>query len=103
MSTYACKVPSYYNFVCLYTVIMEDTELMSRNISLTFLDGSTNQTQCVSIPITNDTFLEGDHNFTIDIISAGSPPHAEIGAQSNAAVTIQDDESELMACLCSQE
>ena len=61
---------------------------------LTFRDGSTNQTLFICIPITNDTVLEGDHDFTVAIVDAGSSPHAEVAEPSSTTVTIEDDESE---------
>ena len=88
-------------FLCsiLHIVVLEDTELSSVNITLTFSEGSTNTSSCVSIPIANDMVLEGDHAFTVSIISAGSSPHAIIGASSTATVTIEDDEGKsLLLC-----
>ena len=75
---------------------MEDTGLWGFDFTLAFPDGSTNQTRCVIIPIRNDTLLEGDHAFTVDITSAGSSPHAAVGTPSTATVNIEDDESELI-------
>ena len=57
------------------------------------MDGSTDREACFPIPITNDNELEGPHNFTVDIISAGSTPHAAIDVTNSATtVVIIDDE-----------
>ena len=89
------KVCILIEFIYLCTVIQNDTGLTA-GFNLTFPDGSTNQTclKFISIPITYDTVLEGDHDFTVAIIDAGSSPHAEVAEPSSTAVTIEDDESE---------
>ena len=44
----------------------------------------------------SDEELEGLHDFTVAIISAGSPPHATINPlSSTTTVLIDDDEREL--------
>ena len=85
------------SFSCqFYTVVLEDTELINSSIPLTFPDGSTNQSRCTSIPIRDDSALEGNHAFTVEITSAGCSPHAAVNATSSTTtVTIQDDESKL--------
>ena len=77
----------------MHTVVLNDTELSSVDFSVTFLDGSSDQTRCTPIPIRNDMVLEGDHAFTVAIVGAGTPPHAVVGSPSSTTVTIKDDES----------
>ena len=60
---------------------------------MVFSVGETESTGCVDVPITSDTELEGDHDFTVTITSAGSTPHASIGTPSVSTITIKDDES----------
>ena len=76
------------------TAVAEDTELpMGGTFTLTFPEGSTDEERCVGVPIRSDEELEGDHAFTVDIVSAGSPPHAIVDAMSSTTtVTIEDDE-----------
>ena len=83
--------------------MLEDTELWSLNFSVTFPDGSISQTLCTTIPIKNDMELEGDHDFTVDIISAGSLPHAETVAPSSTRVIIKDDERKSLLTSVSHE
>ena len=80
----------------IYTAVLDDTEFNSVLFSLTFPDTSNDQTLCAPIPIMSDKELEGFHDFTVTIISAGSPPHATINPLSNTTtVVIVDDEREL--------
>ena len=60
---------------------------------MVFSVGQTESTGCVDVPITSDTELEGDHDFTVTITSAGNTPHASIGTPSVSTITIKDDES----------
>ena len=80
----------------IYTAVLDDTELSSLLFLLTFPDTSSDQTLCASILITSDEELEGLHDFTVTIISAGNPPHATINPlSSTTTVIIDDDEREL--------
>ena len=88
------KVCILIEFIYLCTVIQNDTGLTAGIITLIFPDGSSDQILFICIPITNDTVLEGDHDFTVAIIDAGSSPHAEVAEPSSTTVTIEDDESE---------
>ena len=59
------------------------------------MEGSTDSIICAEIPIVNDMALEDNHQFTVDIVSAGSDPHAMVDStMSTTTVTITDDESE---------
>ena len=80
----------------IYTAVLDDTEFNSVLFSLTFPDTSNDQTLCAPIPIMSDEELEGLHDFTVAIISAGSPPHATINPLSTTTtVVIVDDERKL--------
>ena len=82
------------HFMSLSTVVAEDTELTDPNLMLVFPDTTTETTRCLTIPLTSDTALEDDHEFTMEITSVDSPPHASIVAPSTATVVLQDDERE---------
>ena len=82
------------HFMSLSTVVAEDTELTDPNLTLVFPDTTTETTRCLTIPLTSDTALEDDHEFTMEITSVDSPPHASIVAPSTTTVVIQDDERE---------
>ena len=45
---------------------------------------------CVNIPITNDTIVEENKNFTVTVTS--NDPSVQIGPNSNSAATIIDDD-----------
>ena len=88
----------YQMVLYVTTAVAEDTGLPSGGgFILTFLDGSTNQIQCAEVPIISDEELEGDHAFTVNIVSAGSSPHAIVNTPSSTTtVTIEDDERKLV-------
>ena len=92
-------VHDYLMLFYLQIALMSDTDLAMANFSLTFPDGTNETIRCTTVPIRNDTELEGDHAFTVDIVSAGSPPHAIVGALSTATVTIEDDESKSVSSI----
>ena len=52
-------------------------------------------TECFNVTIIDDNELEGNHDFTVEImgISSGSP-HAMIDAASTTTITITDDDGE---------
>ena len=54
--------------------------------------GTQGMTSCTHITIINDTELEGDHDFYIEISNISSLSNASIGTPSVATVTIHDDE-----------
>ena len=91
--------PHYLMLFYLQIALMDDTDLTMANFSLTFPDGTNETIRCTTVPIKNDTELEGDHAFTVDIVSAGSSPHAIVGALSTATVTIEDDESKSVSSI----
>ena len=76
------------------TVVADDTDLTNPELQLVFPVGHSNSTNCIDIPITSDTELEGDHEFTVEITGAGSTPYASLGSPVVTTVTIEDDESE---------
>ena len=49
-------------------------------------------TSCVDIVILQDLVLEGDHSFSVEVISA-TPSVVMVGTPSEETVTIIDDES----------
>ena len=65
---------------------MIDDLLTSESFQVVFPVGHNSSTSCVSITITNDTDLEGDHDFSVAISSAGTAPYAVIGSPSNAII-----------------
>ena len=65
-----------------------------------FPSGSAERVLCINIPITSDRALEGDHEFVVEIVGAGSSPHAMVNdSSSNTAVIIEDDERKCV-CVC---
>ena len=78
----------------------EDTGLGDVMFNLTIPEGSSDSSDCISIDITSDKELEGDHAFMVEIISAGSTPHAIVSVPSSTTtVTIIDDEREAVLCV----
>ena len=65
-------------------------------VEMTFTSGSPNGAQqSVDIGITDDNALEGDHEFTVQLVSTNpSGSNVMIGAQSNTTVTITDNEGD---------
>ena len=50
------------------------------------------ESSCVDIDILQDTVLEGDHSFSVEVTSA-TPSVVMVGMPSEETVTILDDES----------
>ena len=71
-----------------------DTGLGNPQFQVVFPIGHPTQTYCTDIPITSDTELEDNHEFTVEITGAGSAPFAILGTPVITTVTIIDDESE---------
>ena len=88
----------YQMVLYVSTAVAEDTGFPSGGaFTLTFPEGSTDEERCVGVPIQSDEELEGDHAFTVDIVSAGSSPHAIVSTPSSTTtVTIEDDERKLV-------
>ena len=78
---------------CCSTVEGEDFAARS-SLLVTFTSGSPNNAQqSVDIGIIDDDALEGDHDFTVRLISTNpSGSNVMIGMQSNTTVTIIDNE-----------
>ena len=72
----------------------DDTDLANSEFQLVFPVGHPTPTNCIDIPITSDTELEDNHEFTVEITGAGSAPYATLGSPVVTTVTIEDDESE---------
>ena len=81
---------------CCSTVEGEDFVARS-SLLVTFTSGSPNNAQqSVDIGIIDDDVLEGDHDFTVRLISTNpSGSNVMIGMQSNTTVTIIDDEGKV--------
>ena len=80
------------NSIILTSVVVEDdTDLDNNEFSLVFPAGSFDRTLCASIPITNDTLLEGNQDFNVTIIEVG--PHALINdlSQTTKILIIDND------------
>ena len=60
----------------------------------------TPQIACATVSITDDTELEGDHDFSVFIASVGIS--ATIGAPDTTVITINDDESKFVPFMCMQ-
>ena len=60
--------------------------------TVTFVVGPLPMTQCASISTTEDEVLEGDHDFTVSLVSITPDDVAEIVTQSTHTVTINDDD-----------
>ncbi|MCY3905174.1 MAG: hypothetical protein OXF76_18585 [Caldilineaceae bacterium] len=83
-------------FPQLRTVFGEDHTATSADIGSTIVqtkvqapDGTSSVV--VKIPITNDTDVEGDENFKIELVAGENAPY-ELGAPATAAITIVDDD-----------
>ena len=58
-------------------------------------------TQCIEISTTEDDFLEGDHEFTVSIVSTTLNNAVTISAPSTHVVTIDDDDGTYaFSCEC---
>ena len=55
--------------------------------------------QCINISTTEDYFLEGDHEFTVSIVSTTLNNAVTISAPSTHVVTIDDDDGTYVACV----
>ena len=56
-------------------------------------------TQCIDISTDDDDFLEGDHDFTVSIVSTTLNDAVTISAPSTHVVTIDDDDGTYVACV----
>ena len=64
--------------------------------SIIFDTGSGNgSVECVDIPTIDDMALEGDHNFSILLISSNLEDNVQLSTQSTTAV-INDNDSKLI-------
>ena len=75
----------------LFIAVVDDTGLPGAEFSLVFPAGSSESIRCISIPIINDTLLEGTQGFTVtatDVV-----PHALINTPSSSTtISITDNE-----------
>ena len=95
---FLCKTNSLIFFVNFFTTVLaDDLNLGSSQLTIVFLEGTLKQILCKDIQIVNDLILEGEHDFNLTIVSAGSSPHAMISTDSSVTtITILDDERELV-------
>ena len=80
----------FFDLLYLLIVVKGDTDLVDDMVSLVFPAGSSSSTLCASIPITNDTLLEGNQNFSLTVIDVG--PYAIINNMSLTTVIIIDND-----------
>ena len=75
----------------LFIAVVDDTGLPGAEFALVFPAGSSESTRCISIPIVNDTLLEGIQEFTVTATDVGS--HALINTPSSSTtISITDNE-----------
>ena len=99
----ACFCNRYFNAafqVEIYTLIAVEAEdfTVPSPFTITFPVG-TPTSDCATITIIDDTVLEGNHDFSVSIDSAGM--FAMIGTPDTTVFTIDDDESKSSALLLS--
>ena len=71
--------------------MVDDTGLPGADFALVFPAGSSESIRCFTVPIVNDTLLEGTHEFTVTATDAG--PHALINTlSSSTTISITDNE-----------
>jgi hypothetical protein len=69
--------------------VVDDTGLPGAEFALVFPAGSSESIRCFTVPIVNDTLLEGTHDIFITVADAG--PHARISPSSSVTtVTIME-------------
>lgn len=73
-----------------------DTGLLNAEFALVFPAGSSESTLCTSIPIIDDTLLEGSQDLTVIVAHVG--PHALISTIS-ATTTIVIADNECKICI----
>ena len=74
--------------------MVDDTNLLESEFALVFSAGSSERILCTSIPIVNDTLLEGPQEFTVTVTDVG--PHALINTSSSVTtITIVDNERKI--------
>ena len=73
--------------------MVDDTGLSEAEFVLVFPAGSSESIRCFTVPIVNDTLLEGTQEFTVTATDVG--PHARISPSSSVTtVTIMEGDSE---------
>lgn len=74
---------------------MNDTDFSAPSLEFNFQVG-TNTTACIDVNILDDSNLEGDHSFTVDLGGIVTPNlTAGFGSQSSTTITIRDPEGML--------
>ena len=72
-------------------------EPLQATFPITSIEG---ESSCVDIGILQDTVLEGDHSFGVEVTSA-TPSVVMVGTPSEETITILDDESRYTECIYS--
>lgn len=80
----------FFDFVAL-----ADDVSLPDSFQVVFSAGESTPTKCITIPIARDEEIEGNHNFTISISSAGTVPYAVVGSPAVATVIIIDDDADM--------
>ena len=92
-----CSIFVPFRILPIITAVVDDTGLLESEFALVFPAGSIESTLCTSIPIVNDTLLEGTHDFSVTITDAGA--HALISSSSSVTTVIiieGDSKSDLL-------
>ena len=74
-----------------HTADTDDYEVPASFEIVFFTDSTEGIEECVTIVITDDDVLEGDHDFHVFLVNTWPP--VTIGDPSSATVTIEDNES----------
>ena len=81
----------------IFSLLIGDSDFDSTSIMQTFTASSTGRTLCVNITIIGDTIYEGDEQFLVTFgNSLPDPSLAGVGPITQACVTIQDDDGQLI-------
>ena len=88
----AASAPLY--ILSHFIAVVDDTSLPGAEFTLVFPAGSSESIRCISIPIVNDTLLEGTQEFTVTVTDVG--PHALINTlSSSTTISITDNERKM--------
>ena len=83
----------------LFCTVEDDDFITPNPFTVTFNVG-TPQIACATVSITDDTVLEGDHDFSVFIASVGIS--ATIGTPDTTVIIINDNESKFVPFICMQ-
>lgn len=81
-----------------FSLFIGNSDFDSMSIMQTFMASSTGRTLCVNITIIDDTIYEGDEQFLVTFgNNLPDPSLAGVGPITQACVTIQDDDGQLVS------